>query len=725
MSDSDEMLALTRATLASRPSRPPDFAAESRALCSLADELAERPEAVLTALCKTIVQFCKAGSAGVSLMSVSEVGTPVFFWPAIAGAWASFVGGTMPRYASPCGVVVRTAASLLFPGEHEFFREFVGVEWPLVEVLLAPFFSDGQPVGTVWAICHSPQALFEREDQRFLESVSHFAAAAYQALRGSEARQIANDRLSRILSNAEIIGLWDWRIPEDQCVSDERFARLFGVDPARAAAGAPMDDFLSGIHSDDRVRVKDELADAMRTGEPFSSECRLLAPAGEVHHVIARGRCERSETDVPLRFPGVVIDVSKQRRAEQALEELNASLEERVTARTQELMAAEQALRQAQKMDAVGQLTGGLAHDFNNLLAGISGALELMQMRMRQGRVDDVERYMIAAQSASKRAAALTHRLLAFSRRQTLEPKAININQLVVGMEELIRRTVGPTIVLEVVGASGLWPALVDPHQLENALLNLCINARDAMPDGGRITVETANKWMDDHAARQHDMPPGQYLSLCVTDTGTGMSREVIAKAFEPFFTTKPLGQGTGLGLSMIYGFARQSGGQVRIYSEVGQGTTVCLYLPRHYGMVDESDRAERPEVVPFAEHRETILIVDDEPTVLMLVTDVLEDLGYRTIEAADSATGLKVLQSDVRIDLLVTDVGLPGGMNGRQMADAGRMARPDLKVLFITGYAENAVIGNGHLEPGMQVLTKPFVIEALGLRVKDLIAAG
>ena len=276
---------------------------------------------------------------------------------------------------------------------------------------------------------------------------------------------------------------------------------------------------------------------------------------------------------------------------------------------------------------------------------------------------------------------------------------------------------------MEVVGSAGLWPALVDPPQLENALLNLCINARDAMPDGGRITVETANKWMDDRMARERDLPPGQYLSLCVTDTGTGMSPDVIARAFDPFFTTKPIGQGTGLGLSMIYGFIQQSGGQIRVYSEVGQGTTMCLYLPRHYGPADEAGAAPSLDDAPRAEQGQTVLIVDDEPTVRMLVTEVLEDLGYTAIEAADGVAGLKVLQSNVRVDLLVTDVGLPGGMNGRQMADAARTGRPALKVLFITGYAENAILGNGHLEPGMQVLTKPFVMEALASRIKALIA--
>ncbi|KAB1070206.1 ATP-binding protein [Methylobacterium planeticum] len=382
----------------------------------------------------------------------------------------------------------------------------------------------------------------------------------------------------------------------------------------------------------------------------------------------------------------------------------------------------EDAFRQAQKMEAVGQLTGGIAHDFNNLLTGISGSLELLQSRLAQGRLGEIDRYVNAAQGASKRAAALTHRLLAFSRRQTLDPKPTSVNRLVSGMEELVRRSVGPGITVEVVTASGLWSTLADPNQLENALLNLCINARDAMPEGGRLTIETGNRWFDERAAREQDLTPGQYVSLCVSDTGTGMTPEVIKRAFDPFFTTKPIGAGTGLGLSMIYGFARQSGGQVRIYSELGEGTMVCLYLPRHWGATDEADLPSAATAVPRAEQGQTVLVVDDEPTVRMLVTEALEELGYTAIEAPDSAAGLRILQSDARIDLLVTDVGLPGGMNGRQMADAGRAARPELKVLFITGYAENAVLGNGQLDPGMQVLTKPFVMEMLTARIQDLI---
>jgi len=384
-----------------------------------------------------------------------------------------------------------------------------------------------------------------------------------------------------------------------------------------------------------------------------------------------------------------------------------------------------EALRQAQKMEAVGQLTGGLAHDFNNLLAGITGALQLMEIRLQQGRYSDFDRYIAMAQGASKRAAALTHRLLAFSRQQTLTPKATNVNRLVADMHELIQRTVGPGIPIDVVSVPDAWTALVDGSQLENALLNLCINARDAMPDGGRITIETANHWIGEQAAVAQSMAPGQYLSLCVSDNGTGMSKEVIARACDPFFTTKAIGQGTGLGLSMIYGFAQQSGGQIRICSEVGRGTTVSIYLPRHLGSSEEESTASQVAALKRSEQVATVLVVDDEPTVRMLLIDILEDMGYAWIEAEDSAAGLKILQSDARIDLLVSDVGLPGGMNGRQMADAGCVSRPDMKVLFITGYAENAVLDNGSLAPGMAVLTKPFSIEVIGERIRSMIDSG
>jgi PAS domain S-box-containing protein len=378
-------------------------------------------------------------------------------------------------------------------------------------------------------------------------------------------------------------------------------------------------------------------------------------------------------------------------------------------------------LRQSQKMEAVGQLTGGLAHDFNNLLTGIMGNLELLQLRLARGRTDDLERFISAAQGAGRRAASLTQRLLAFSRRQTLDPRPTDVQRLIDGMKDLLIRTVGPTTSIKVVDTPDLWPTMIDGAQLESALLNLSINARDAMPTGGKITIEAANKRLDPRASLQHDLDPGEYLSICVTDTGTGMEPQVIKRAFEPFFTTKPIGQGTGLGLSMVYGFARQSGGQVRIYSEVGMGTTICIYLPRHRGdaVAEVADHTASEQIKGSGE---TVLVVDDEATIRHLIDEVLDEQGYTVIGAADGAAGIKVLQSSARIDLLVTDVGLPNGMNGRQVADAARALRPGLNVLFITGYAENAAVGNGHLEPGMELLTKPFTIEAFSQKVAGIL---
>jgi CheY-like chemotaxis protein len=340
---------------------------------------------------------------------------------------------------------------------------------------------------------------------------------------------------------------------------------------------------------------------------------------------------------------------------------------------------------------------------------------------LAQGRYAEVDKYITGAQGATKRAAALTHRLLAFSRRQTLDPKPTDVNRLVDGLADLITRTVGPQIAIEIVAPDDLWSTLVDPNQLENALLNLAINARDAMPDGGRLIIQSTNHDFAGRVAAERNLPPGRYLSLCVIDTGTGMTPDVMERAVDPFFTTKPLGQGTGLGLSMIYGFVRQSGGQVRIESEVGEGTTVCLYLPRYEGECEDGEEVvSQPN--SQIEGKETVLIIDDEPSIRMLAVDVLEDLGYRTLEAADGPSGLQLLARFPEVDLLVTDVGLPGGMNGRQVADAARALKPSLKVLFVTGYAESTVWKEGNPERGMEVLTKPFSVDTLAQKVGELL---
>lgn len=553
---------------------------------------------------------------------------------------------------------------------------------------------------------------------------------AQERLRVSEAIARQNvERVQLALAAGAIIGTWHWDVPNDRITIDEGFSHAFGLDPALGLEGLSIAQVTDSVHPEDLRSHEEAISTALAKGGAYVHQCRVRRADGKYYWIEANGRVDLAADGSPASLPGVVIDVESRRsieaerdRATAALRALNETLELRVAERTVELMQAEEKLRQSQKMEAVGQLTGGLAHDFNNLLAGISGALELMSSRIAQGRWTETEKYISTAQGAAKRAAALTHRLLAFSRRQTLDPRPTNVNALTVGMGELIQRTVGPSIAVQFAGKEDVWPTLVDSSQLENALLNLCINARDAMPEGGRITIETENLCMGRDAASAHEMREGEYLALSVTDTGTGMTPEVIAKAFDPFFTTKPIGQGTGLGLSMIYGFAKQSGGQVRIHSQVGVGTKISIYLPRYDGEATEDPRESDKTSVAPADSGETILIVDDEPTVRMLLMDVLSDLNYRVIEAGDSVAGLKVLRSDVHIDLLITDVGLPGGMNGRQMADAGREVRPMLKTLFITGYAENAAIGDEQLGPGMQVLTKPFAIDTLTSRVRELI---
>jgi PAS domain S-box-containing protein len=390
-------------------------------------------------------------------------------------------------------------------------------------------------------------------------------------------------------------------------------------------------------------------------------------------------------------------------------------------AAAERLKIAEEALLQSQKMEAVGQLTGGIAHDFNNLLTGIVGSLDLLQTRINQGRTDNVARYINAAMTSANRAAALTHRLLAFARRQPLIPKVIDVNQLVVSLEDLLRRTLGGAIDLKIIVSNELWSTLCDPNQLESALLNLAINARDAMPRGGELIITTSNVRLDEVIADTPALSPGDCVCIDVADTGIGMSAEVATRAFDPFFTTKPIGQGTGLGLSMIYGFARQSNGHVTIVSKLQQGTSVKLYLPRHRGEISAKQATE----LVAAEHAatgETVLVIEDEPVVRGVILEMLGEQGYRTLEAVDGPSGLKILCSGERIDLLITDVGLPG-MDGRQVAERAREDKPDLKILFITGYAESVALSDGFLRPGMGMITKPFDLADLSLRIRAMIS--
>jgi PAS domain S-box-containing protein len=745
----------------------------------------------------------------------------------------------------------------------------------------------------------------------------------------------------------QAVGAWAWDMKGKRLFADARFAYLCGLDAAQAQDGLPTAAFVSGVVPDDSLRIKIALAGVLYGSDTFSKDYRVRGVDGVVRWVSARGRVERDKAGDPLRFSGLLADITDQKRveeqlriaqtaggvgsfehtdgfgtaevsaqfchllglqptdalpvrtinavvesghpaiirpaadraeqsayselrirradtgdvrwlarrgehrsdgaggggrfigviyditeakkAEDGLRELARTLEDKVAERTQErdriwngardlffVMSRDQAyqsvnpawsrvlgydtaeivsqragtlvhaddaaltskrlaqlergqpledldtrmrakdgswrwinwtvipegefyygmgrdvterklleeqLRQSQKMEAVGQLTGGLAHDFNNMLTGVMGGLDLARRRIAQGRVEEAAAFLETATTAAERAASLTHRLLAFSRRQTLDPQAVDINVLVASMEDLLERSLGEQVETALALAPDLWPARTDPNQLESAILNLAINARDAMPGGGQLTIETSNLTLDRGQSIGPDQAAaGDYVLLSVSDTGSGMPPEVLRKVFDPFFTTKPIGQGTGLGLSMVYGFVRQSGGHVGIYSEPGIGTTLKLYLPRLIGEVTQSEAPVRSAVTPRGAG-ERVLLVEDDPQVRVLVRTVLEELGYEALEADHGAAALVILQSDAGINLLITDVGLPG-VNGRQLAEIARQSRPDLPVLFITGYAANAAERASFLGPDMRMISKPFPLDSLARTLREMLEA-
>ncbi|APL94940.1 PAS domain S-box protein [Sphingobium indicum] len=452
-------------------------------------------------------------------------------------------------------------------------------------------------------------------------------------------------------------------------------------------------------HPDDLEKTKGEIAGLARGTPTVRFENRFRAKDGSYRNF--------SWTAVPENdlIYCVARDVTEQRAHARALAE------------------AEEALRQAQRMETLGQLTGGVAHDFNNLLQIVTGNLELLQ----RGLHEDQARLRRAADNAmagAERAALLTQRLLAFARRQPLAPERIDPNRLVSGMSDMLNRTLGETIEVETIQSARIWPIEIDVNQMENALLNLAVNARDAMPDGGKLTIEVANTHIDeDYATQEAEVSPGQYVLISVSDTGEGMDEEVLSHAIEPFFTTKEVGRGTGLGLSMVYGFIKQSGGHIRVYSESGHGTTVKIYLPRFYGPLPDNDTGTEHRTPPICGGDETVLVCEDDDKVRAYTVDVLKELGYRVIEANDGAAALRALDAAAQsIDLLFTDVILPGGMTGADIAQQARAQQPGLKVLFATGYARNAIIHHGRLDPGVELLTKPFTYAELATKVRDML---
>ncbi len=598
---------------------------------------------------------------------------------------------------------------------------------------------DRPPFGILQIDSRTPRQ-FTEDDTAFLSSYANLLAATVDRLRVIGEMRNGEARL-RLALEGGMLGSWDFDLASGNATRTPRYDEIFGYP------GPPppwsYETFLDHVLPEDREHVASAFRQAVNTRTEWHFECRIRrASDSEVRWIEARGKPDGGEGNhPPTHLLGIVADITERKHAEEVQFQYSEMLEMRVAERTRELTVAnarleaeaesrervEEELRQSQKMEAVGQLTGGLAHDFNNLLQGVTGSLELMRIRAAQGRTAEFGRYIETAMGSANRATALTHRLLAFSRRQTLDPKPTDVNHLVSGMKDLFRRTVGPGIRLETSLAGEPWPILCDPNQLESALLNLVINARDAMPDGGHLLIETANTVLRDRRGAPkdwppQDVPPGDYVALSVADTGSGMAPDVIVRAFDPFFTTKPTGQGTGLGLSMIYGFVVQSGGHVRLRSEVGQGTTVTIYLPRRLGANISIVESNTTASSPAAAASSVVLVVDDEPDVRLVVRDILSDLGYTILEAETGRAGLNIVASGIRIDLLLTDVGLPGGMNGRQLADAARQQRPGLKVLFITGYAENTAIGNVQMEQGMQVMVKPFALETLATRVQSII---
>ncbi len=503
-------------------------------------------------------------------------------------------------------------------------------------------------------------------------------------------------------ARAERDRLWD--LSQDMLARGDYEGMLSAVSPAwTRILGWTESELLTRTyetlnHPEDNSQTLAAIEEMAQTRQPIRFENRIATRDGDWKHI----EWTLSPEADGLNFIAVGRDLTE------------------ANARRAELESAQEALRQSQKMEAIGQLTGGIAHDFNNMLTGVIGSLDLMRRNIASGRMDRVDRYIDAATVSAQRAAALTSRLLAFGRRQSLDMKAMDVNALVAGMEELLFRTLGEQIELGTDLAPELWAASSDENQLESALLNLCINARDAMPNGGKLIIETTNTRLDERYTRDHpDVTPGDYVVLSVTDTGSGMAPTTMDKVFEPFFTTKPVGQGTGLGLSMVYGFARQSGGHVRIYSEVGQGTTVKLFLTRSLG--GEALVAAMPSPETPRGSGETVMVVEDDPSVRMIVTELLSEVGYGVLEATDADTAIPILQSNQRIDLLVSDVGLPG-MNGRQLAEVARQSRPDLKILFITGYAQNAAVRAGFLADGMDMMTKPFAVDALATKIRDIL---
>ena len=553
--------------------------------------------------------------------------------------------------------------------------------------------SEGRVQATFATYYREPRAP-ANGDQQLIEHIGRFVGMAIQRASQAEKLRESEERF-RLICRATSDVLWDWDLNNDQIWWSEGLSARFGHVSGTLPDG--IESWKALLHPRDADRVLESLENVVNKGtDKWTEEYRFARSDGSYAQVIDNGYIVKNDRGETVRMVGSMLDVTEVRELEEKL-------------------------KQAQRLESVGHLTGGIAHDFNNLLTVIQGSAELLEEQY----ADDESATNLTGmiRNAAGRGAELTSRLLAFARKQTLEPNAVDVNRLIADLEAMLRRTLGENIELEIIRSAGLWPAMVDAAQLENALLNLLLNARDAMPQGGRLTIEAANTALDDaYSARSVDVTPGQYVMVAVTDTGTGMDRTTLDRAFEPFFTTKPKERGTGLGLSMVWGFAKQSNGHVRIYSEPGQGTTVRLYLPRTHSTVaatEQSDVESRPAIATGSER---ILLVEDNDLVRTHMESSLRKLGYRVESVSNGPEAVKLLEGDSEFDLLFTDVVMPGGMNGREVADRAKELRPNLPVLYASGYTENAIVNQGRLDRGVHLLQKPFRLEEMAAQIRKVL---
>jgi len=542
-----------------------------------------------------------------------------------------------------------------------------------------------------------------------------------------------SEELLTLAQEAGGFGIFEWHVQSGTVRLSPKLRSLYGLTDFDGR----YETWLGQVFREDVLRLTADIHDAFTAhATEVLQEFRFLRADDDTLRWMERRSIIFYDSEArPARLVGVSVDVTERKRAIVQLRAFADTLEESVKARTRELEAenearrkAEESLRQAQKMEAVGQLTGGVAHDFNNLLTIVMGGLEIIERQLPDLPASEAAQRIVRARDMAlqgvQRAALLTQRLLAFSRQQPLSPQPIDANKLVSGITDLLRRTIGEAVSLQAVMAGGLWTTHADPNQLENALVNLAVNARDAMPSGGTLTIETQNCYLDDSyvGTLAEPVKAGQYVMIAVADSGVGMDQTTLQRAFEPFFTTKDVGKGTGLGLSQVYGFVRQSAGHVRIYSEPDEGTAVKIYLPRHFGTGANSAVDLPARSAPRAIGTECILVVEDDDALRAYTTEILRDLGYWVLEARHGREAINLLEGAQKVDLLFTDIVMPGGMNGRRLADDAILRRPGLKVLFTTGYTRNAIVHDGRLDPGVQMIGKPFSMDALATQVRDIL---